>query len=80
MKSKPKDVEFKHWCGCITMKYKDGVAFKKMCKRHQLNRKSPASYVWIASQHPTEDSNLEEESFSRISYNKKLGDKSDDKL
>ena len=51
-KSKPKDVEFRHWCGCITIKYKDGVAFKKMCKRHQLNRK----YIWIVIQHPTEDS------------------------
>jgi len=51
-KSKPKDVEFKHGCGCITMKYKDGVVFKKMCKRHQLNRK----FIWIVIQHPTEDS------------------------
>ena len=47
----PTDVEFKHRCGCINIKHKDGVAFKKMCKRHQLNRK----YVWIVLQHPTED-------------------------
>ena len=48
---KPKDIEFKHWCGCITIKYKDGIAFKKMCKRHQLNGK----YIWIAIQHPGEE-------------------------
>ncbi len=49
-KFKPKDIEFKHWCGCITAKYKTGVTFVKMCKRHKLNKK----YVWIVLQHPRE--------------------------
>jgi hypothetical protein len=47
-KFKPKDVEYKHWRGCITIKYKDGVAFKEMCKRHIENKK----YIWIVLQHP----------------------------
>lgn len=44
----PKDTKYKHWCGCITEKYRDGVAFAYMCDKHQNNRK----YIWIALQHP----------------------------
>lgn len=37
-----------HWCGCVTMDYKDGVAFKKICDYHQQRK----TYTWIALQHP----------------------------
>jgi len=42
--------EFKHWYGCITAKYKDGIIFIEMCKRHIQNRK----HIWIVLQHPKE--------------------------
>ena len=50
-KFKPKDTEYKHDCGCVTAKYKDGVKFVKMCRRHKLNN----TYIWIVIQHPHEE-------------------------
>lgn len=43
-------MEFKHWCGCITQNYEDGIEFTKMCEQHRINKK----YIWIALQHPKE--------------------------
>ncbi len=40
--------KFKHRCGCITVKYKDGIKFVKMCLLHRTNKK----YPYIAAQHP----------------------------
>jgi hypothetical protein len=48
---KYKDIEHTHWCGCVTMKYKKGIAFKKMCKKHYEDKK----YIWIVFQHPMEE-------------------------
>ena len=42
---------YNHDCGCITVRDKDKITFKKMCKRHKRNNK----YIWIALQHPKEE-------------------------
>ncbi len=46
-----KEKEFLHSCGCITIKYQDGVAFKKTCNHHKLNS---TKKVYVALQYPTE--------------------------
>lgn len=50
MNKEKEENEYKHWCGCITTKYKKGVAFKKMCEMHRQN----GNYIWIVFQHPEE--------------------------
>ena len=42
---------FKHWCGCITEDYKDGVKFLKICEQHKKDGK----WVWIGLQHPRKE-------------------------
>lgn len=37
----------KHWCGCVTEDYEDGVRIT-VCDRHRRDGK----YIWIALQHP----------------------------
>lgn len=51
MNGMEKDKEFKHWCGCITRKYKDGVKLIKICEEHQLN----GNFAWIATLHPNDE-------------------------